>query len=106
MGSDGGADIGAINDRGRLRQRHDADIDETDDHHGDSTRTLYGSRANGSDAYAHPFALAHSGKKLFQPAAARVFKMGAHHVAGHQKDADASSQSQNRSKYSDCIHRY
>ena len=51
---DGGADVGAINDGGCLRQRQDAHIDEADDHHRDGAAALDGGSAHRADAHAEP----------------------------------------------------
>ena len=85
----GRADVGAVDYRGRLRQRHYAHVDKTDDHNRHCARTLNGRRANRSNADAQPFALARFGKKAFQTMTARILKMGAHNIAGNQKNTDA-----------------
>ena len=51
---DGGADVGAIDDGGCLRQRQDAHIDEADDHHRDGAAALDGGSAHRADAHAEP----------------------------------------------------
>ena len=86
---DRGTDVGAIDDRGRLGERHDAHVHETDDHHRHRARALDGRRAQRSNAHAEPLAIPHLGKQPFQARAACTFKTGTQHFAGHQKHPDA-----------------
>ena len=57
-----GSDVGAVNYRSGLRQRHYADVHEADYHHCHGSRALDCSSANGADADARQFAASHSGK--------------------------------------------
>ena len=56
LGGDGGADICAHDDGGRLIQSHDARIDKAYDHDGRGGRTLNDGGGDGADADAREFA--------------------------------------------------
>ena len=86
---DCGSDVGAIDDRGGLRERHDAHIHKADDHHRHRARALDGRRAYCADAHAKPLTIPHLGKQPLQARTTCTFKTGTQHLAGYQKHPDA-----------------
>ena len=101
---DGRTDVGTEDDGGRLDQRHDAGIDETDDHDGGGTGALDGCGGNGTDADAEPFTFGYFCKHRPKLATADGLQVGAHHGAGDQEDTDAGEQGQDRARNKGSTH--
>ncbi|MBP5613702.1 MAG: hypothetical protein J6X35_06145 [Bacteroidales bacterium] len=95
LGCNGGTDVRSVNDGGGLCQRHDAQIHKPDDHHRDCTRTLDGRSAQRAYAHTGPSAFTHTGKQFLQFFAPCIFKICAHQMASHQKDAYTCNQGKN-----------
>ena len=80
---DRGADVGAHDDGGRLKERHDARVDEADDHDGRCGRALDDRRDGRADAHARNTVIRRLVEQIFE---ASVRKTG--HTLGHDLHPD------------------